>query len=139
MKNLCTIGTSILFILLILSACDDNKSNYPKNYVGFGKGIESYTVNRQSAEQDITIKIITAEKSSKDREVTLSSHWKPGTQPAFKLLDTQIIIPAKKKSATARIRIYPKQIKRTQEIRIICTPKDKEIKRSQLTIKLFLK
>ena len=77
--------------------------------------------------------------SSKDREGTLSSHWKPGTQPAFKLLDTQIIIPAKKKSATARIRIYPKQIKRTQEIRIICTPKDKEIKRSQLTIKLFLK
>lgn len=96
MKNLCTIGTSILFILLILSACDDNKSNYPKNYVGFGKGIESYTVNRQSAEQDINIKIITAEKSSKDREVTLSSHWKPGTQPAFKLLDTQIIIPAKR-------------------------------------------
>ena len=93
----------------------------------------------KSAEQDINIKIITAEKSSKDREVTLSSHWKPGTQPAFKLLDTQIIIPAKKKSATARIRIYPKQIKRTQEIRIICTPKDKEIKRSQLTIKLFLK
>lgn len=54
MKNLCTIGTSILFILLILSACDDNKSNYPKNYVGFGKGIESYTVNRQSAEQEST-------------------------------------------------------------------------------------
>ena len=82
MKNLCTIGTSILFILLILSACDDNKSNYPKNYVGFGKGIESYTVNRQSAEQDINIKIITAEKSSKDREVTLSSHWTAGIQAA---------------------------------------------------------
>ncbi|MCD8184401.1 MAG: hypothetical protein LUE99_16485 [Bacteroides sp.] len=139
MKNLFTWGAGILFTLLSLSACDDNHANYPKEYVGFDKTIEKYIFNSQAEEQDISIKIIAAEKSGKDREVALSGHWKPGKQSVFKLLDRTVVIPAKKKAATARIRVYPKPIKRTEEIRIVCAPKDTEVKQSQLTLELAIK
>lgn len=139
MKSLCTIGASILFALLCLGACNDSHANYPKEYVGFDKIVESHTINRQAEEQDISIKIIAIEKSERDREVVLSGRWKPGKQPAFKLVDTRITIPAKKKSATARVLIYPKQIKHTEEMYIICTPGDKEVKQSQLKLKLVVK
>ena len=139
MKSLFTIGAGILFALLGLSGCENNHGDYPKEYIGFDKTIESYTVNRQVEEQEIDIKIIAIEKSQKDREVTLKGNRKPGAKPIFKLVDTRIIIPAKKKSTTARIRIYPKQIKRSEKIYIICTPKNKEVKQSQLTLKLVVK
>lgn len=45
----------------------------------------------------------------------------------------------KEKSATARIRIYPKMIKNSSEIYLICTPDDKEVKQSQLTLQLVAK
>ena len=139
MKSLCTIGTGILFAILCLSACNDDHAGYPTNYTGFDKITESCTVDCRTEEQDISLKIIAIKKREEDREVSLSARSKPGTQPAFKLLDTRLVIPAKKKYATVRIRIYPKQIKHNQEIRITCTPADKEVKQSQLLLKLTVK
>lgn len=67
MKSLFTIGAGILFALLGLSGCENNHGDYPKEYIGFDKTIESYTVNRQVEEQDIDIKIIAIEKSQKEQ------------------------------------------------------------------------
>lgn len=139
MKNLCKFGAAILVVLLSASACDGTDDKYPKEYVGFDKAIETYTFKKNADEQDISIKIIAAKKSEKDREMTFIGKGKPGTQAVFKMLDTKATIPAKKKSATVRVRIYPKLIDKNEEIRIICSPNDKDVKQSQLTLKLVVK
>ena len=139
MRNLCKKGAGILLAVLCLSACSDSKSNYPGEYVGFEKMTATYTFSKTAEDQDISIKIIAAEKQDKDREVTLAGKWKPGEQPAFRLMDTKVIIPAKKKSATARIRFFPRQMKQNTEVRIICSPKDKNVEQTQLTLKLVVK
>ncbi len=139
MRNLCKKGASILLAVLSLGACSNSKSDYPNEYVGFEKMMDTYTFSKTAEEQDINIKIIAAEKQDRDREVSLAGKWKPGEQPVFKLLDTKVAIPAKKKSATARIRFFPKLMKKNTEIRIICSPKDKDVKQTQLTLKLVAK
>ena len=125
--------------MLSLSACSNDKADYPSEYVGFEKIRATYTFDKATEEQDISIKIIAAEKKDKDREVTLAGKWRPGEQPAFRLLDTKVIIPAKKKAANARIRFFPKLMKQKTEIRIICSPNDKDVKQTQITLKLETK
>lgn len=136
MKNLGKQGAGILLALLSFNACNNIGNNYPPEYVGFEKREETYTLNKLMEEQDISVQIIAAEKRSSDREVALELKSKPGEDPMFRLLDTNVMIPAKKKSATARVRFFPKQMKRNTEIRIICSPQDKEAKQTQLTLKL---
>ncbi len=139
MKTICKQGASLLLVLLCLSACSNSNDKYPNEYVGFDKIKENYTLDKKTDEQDINIKIIAADKKNVDREVKLMGKWNPGEKAVFKLLDTKVVIPAKKKSATARIRIYPKMIKNSSEIYLICTPNDKEVKQSQLTLQLVTK
>lgn len=139
MKTFCKQGVSILLALLSLSACSNNDSKYPDEYVGFNKVKEDYSLDKKLDEYDINIKIIAAEKKDADREVNLTVRLKPGEKATSKLVDTKVVIPAKKKSATARLRVYPKKIKSTEEILLICSPKDKESKQSQLTLKLVTK
>lgn len=135
-QDLCKQGIGMLLALLSFNACNNSGNNYPSEYVGFEKRTETYTLRKEAKEQDISVKIIAAEKRSVDREVTLVGKWKPGEEPMFRLLDTNVIIPAKKKSALAHVRFFPMQMKRNTEIRMICTPQDKEAKQSQLTLKL---
>lgn len=128
-----------MLAMLSLSACSDNNAKYPDEYLGFDKVNDSYTFDKQTEEKEIGIKIIAAQKSEKDREVKLTGKWKPGAQGVFRLIDTKVVIPAKKKSATARILVFPKRIKQSEEIRIICSPQDTEAKQTQLTLKLVAK
>lgn len=139
MKNLCKQGAGILLAMLSLSACSNSKADYPSEFIGFEKMMATYTFNKATEEQDISIKIIAAEKKDKDREVALAGKWKPGEQAVFRLLDTKVVIPAKKKSAKARIRFFPKQMKHNTRIRIICSPNDKDAKQTQLTLNLVAK
>ncbi|WP_418696258.1 hypothetical protein [Bacteroides sp.] len=139
MRNLCNFGAGLLLALLSLSACNDNNVKYPDEYVGFSKRSDDYVFDKTTKEEDISIKIIAAKKSNVDREVAISCSWKPGTQPSLRLLDTKVIIPAKKKSATARIRVFPNKMKQNEEIRVICSPRDTEVKQTQLLITLVAK
>lgn len=139
MKKFCKQGTILLLALLSLSACGGNNSKYPDGYIGFDKVKAEYSVDKKLDEYDINIKIIASGKKDADREVNLTAKMKPGEKGSFKLLDTKVILPAKKKSATARIRVYPKQMSGTEEVLLICTPTDKESKQSQLTLKLTTK
>lgn len=139
MKMICKQGASLLLFLLCLSACSNSNDKYPDGYVGFDKIKEDYTLDKKLDEQEISVKIIAADKKDVDREVSLKGQWNPEEKPVFKLLDTKVVIPAKKKSATARILIYPKKIKNSSEIDLICSPNDKEIKQSRLTLKLVAK
>lgn len=139
MKTLCMCVASALLASLCLSACSGADSDYPKEYVGFDKIAEDYSFDKKTEEQEISIKIIAAEKSDTDREAAISVRWQPGAPPVFKLLDTKAVIPAKQKSTFVRIRIYPRLIQRNEEIRIVCSPKDKEVKQTQLTLKLVAK
>lgn len=147
MRTIFRQGASLLIVLLSLSACSNSNDKYPDEYVGFDQVKKDFSVDKKMDEQDISIKIIVAEKKDVDREVTLVSkwqsgetdQWKPEAPVPFKLLDEKVIIPAKKKSATARIRVFPKRIRNSEEVRIICTPKDKDVKQSQITLKLVAK
>ena len=60
----------------------------------------------------------------------------PGKAAIFSLEDKTVIIPAKKKSANLRVKIYPKRITDKAQFRIVCAPKDKEGKKTQITIRL---
>lgn len=139
MKTICKQGASLMLFLLCLSACSNSNDKYPNEYVGFDKIKENYTLDKKTDEQDISIKIIAADKKDVDREVKLTGKWNPAEKPVFKLLDTKVVILAKKKSATARIRIYPKMINNSSDIYLICTPNDKEVKQSQLALQLVVK
>lgn len=139
MTTICRQGASILLALLCLSACSDNDANYPNEYIGFNEGRKEYTVDKTKDEQEISVKVIAAGKKDSDREATLTYRAIPGKGVPYKLLDKQVVIPAKKKSATVRICIYPKQIKKNEEIHLVCMPKDKDVKQTLLTIKLVTK
>ncbi len=77
-----------------------------------------------------------AEKKKEDREVLINGVSMPGQTVVFSIEDKKVIIPAKKKSANLRVKIYPKKIKNKAEFRIVCIPQDKEAKRTQITVYL---
>lgn len=139
MKLFSKFKIGFFFILFILSACSKNDSNYPNEYVGFEKSIMNYTLDKNIDEKEISLKIIAAEKKNVDREVVIMGKWKPGEDPAFRLLDTEAVIPARKKSASIRVRFYPKKIKYKKEILLVCTPKYKDAKQTQIALRLSVK
>lgn len=128
-----------MLALLSLSACGGDTANYPDEFVGFDKVSKSYTFDRQAENQEISVKIIAASKSREDRKAVLNIRWNPMKKPVAKLIDTEVVIPANKKSATARIRVLPKQIKQHETLHVICSPKDGKAKQSQLVLKLAVK
>lgn len=94
----------------------------------------SFDKNKDTEEFDV--KIIAAEKKNEDREVLINGINMPGKAAIFSIEDKTVIIPAKKKSANLRVKIYPKRVTDKAEFRIVCTPKDKEGKKTQITIHL---
>lgn len=135
--------------LFLLGACAKNE-HYPDKYVGFAKKNQTLKFNKADEEKEVSFKIIATEKKDEDREVALSCLWDSrnrgnnnrwGTQrkAVCKLLDTKVVIPARKKSATVRLRVFPKRIDEKEVVRIVCSTNDKEVKPSQLTLQLTTK
>ena len=125
MKRFCKQMAGTAGLLFILAACSNNSSSYPE---------ESFDKNKDTEEFDV--KIIAAEKKNEDREVLINGINMPGKAAIFSIENKTVIIPAKKKSANLRVKIYPKRVTDKAEFRIVCTPKDKEGKKTQITIHL---
>lgn len=138
MRNLCKKGAGILLAVLCLSACSDSKSNYPGEYVGFEKMTATYTFSKTAEDQDISIKIIAAEKQDKDREVTLAGKWKPGEQPAFRLMDTKVIIPAKR-NRQRHAYVFSQADETKYRSQDYLFAQRQNVKQTQLTLKLVVK
>ena len=136
MKQLCKQMAGAVGILLILAACGNDNSNYPQEYVGFDKATKNYSFDREKDMEEFDVKIIAAEKKNEDREVLINGVGMPGQGTVFSIEDKKVIIPAKKKSANLRVKIFPKRIKGKAEFRIVCTPQDKEAKKTQITVHL---
>lgn len=134
--------------LFLLGACTQNE-NYPDKYVGFAKSNETLKFNKADEEKEVSFKIIASEKKDEDREVTLSclwdsknrgnNQWGNQRKAVCKLRETKVVIPARKKSAMVYLRVFPKQIDEKEVVRLICSPKNKDVKPSQLTLKLTAK
>ena len=123
-------------LLFILAACSNNSSSYPEEYVGFEKATKNYSFDKNKDTEEFDVKIIAAEKKNEDREVLINGINMPGKAAIFSIENKTVIIPAKKKSANLRVKIYPKRVTDKAEFRIVCTPKDKEGKKTQITIHL---
>lgn len=131
-KQLATLAVTIL----TLAACSENNSNYPDEYVGFDKVKVNFSFDRTKDSQEISVKVIAAEKKDKDREVRITGILLPEEESVYSITNNKLIIPAKKKSAGLQIKIFPKKIKKQKEIRLVCTPQSKDAKKTQLIIRL---
>ena len=136
MKQLCKQMAGAVGILFILAACGNDNSNYPQEYVGFDKATKNYSFDKNKDTDEFEIKIIAAEKKNEDREVLINGINLPGQPAVFSIEDKKVIIPAKKKSANLRVKIFPKRIKNKAEFRIVSIPQDKEAKKTQITVYL---
>lgn len=138
-----TAVASLLLSLCLASCNDNNKRDYPSNYVGFEHPTQKYRYDKVNQEETLEVKIIAVNKDKQDRIVKLSgkSIELPGEPSCFKLTETQVTIKADKKSATTKIKIFPKHVIRSSYLHLTCTPqwKDEEAKQSQLSIQFILK
>ena len=143
MKKAILTTTSLMLVLLAvmsLTACDNHNDKYQFKFNQFlEKFLENYTFERGVESREITLKIIAAEKTDTERKATISIKNLPGRQPAYTLLDKEVTIAPKKKTAHVRIRIDPAKIQKSDEIRLTCTPKDKKVKATTITLKLAVK
>lgn len=137
MKHLGKHLTALAAIFLILTSCSQNNSNYPEEYVGFDKVKVEFTFDTSKTSEEFTVKVIAAEKKNEDRKVHITGTVVPGEEAVYSIEDKKLIIPAKKKSANVRIKIFPKMIKKPKEFRLVCNPKDKAAKKTQMTIRLI--
>ncbi len=139
-KAILTTGLLLALLALTgLTACDGHNDKYPKEYLGFEKPQESYTFDRRQTSQEIALKVIVADKADTERKADISIRSQPGRTPVYTLLDKEVTIAPKKKSALVRVHIYPAKIDQPQEIKLTCTPKDKEVKPTTITLKLAVK
>lgn len=136
MKRLSRTLAGIAGLLLTLAACSDNNSGYPKEYVGFEKSSLNYSFDKSKETEVFNVKIIAAEKNNEDREVLVNGVNKPGATAFFKIKEKKVIIPAKKKSATLQVTIFPKRIAGKADFRIVCDPKSKDGKKTQIIVHL---
>lgn len=136
MKQLCKQMAGAIGILLTIAACGESKSNYPEEYIGFDKTTINYSFDKNNETEEFDVKIVAAEKSNEDREVLINGITMPGHNTVYRLENKTIVIPAKKKSAKLRVTIYPKRIQKFEEFRIVCTPRNKEAKKTQITVRL---
>lgn len=135
--------------LLMLGACSKSE-HYPEKYIGFEKSSLALKFNKSEAEKEISLKLITAEKKDEDREVELSylwdsqhrgnsNRWGKQRKAICKLTDKKVVIPARKKSVTVRLRVFPKLMEDKEVVRVVCSPKDKSLRPSQITLQLTTK
>lgn len=135
MKTTAKLMAGAWMLLAVLASCDKN-SNYPKEYVGFEKRSIEYAFSPEKNTEEFDVKIIAADKQDRDREVTVEGVTTPGKKPVFSIDTKKVVIPAKKKSAKVRVKIYPERIAKQSTLRLVCTPKDKKAQSTQLMIKL---
>ncbi|WP_455586267.1 hypothetical protein [Bacteroides sp.] len=141
MKRFYFQATGVLLVSLLLMACNDDKKNYPKDYVGFEHSVQSYSYNKNNKEETITVKIIAIEKQKEDREVKLSVNRsaKPNIGAGCKLTDERLIIKAGKKEAKTTLTLFPEKAIKGEIIQITCTPQWKGGETSKLSIELMPK
>ena len=128
-------ANGVIMITTKRGASGDVKVDYD-GYVGFEKATKNYSFDKNKDTEEFDVKIIAAEKKNEDREVLINGINMPGKAAIFSIENKTVIIPAKKKSANLRVKIYPKRVTDKAEFRIVCTPKDKEGKKTQITIHL---
>jgi len=136
MRQLCNQMAGAIGLLFVLASCGDSNSNFPQEYVGFDKTTLNYSFDKSKDSEEFDVKIIAADKKNEDREVLINGVNIPGKAIVFSIEDKKVIIPAKRKSANVRVKIYPPRIKNKAEFRMVCTPQDKDAKRTQITINL---
>ncbi len=136
---------SLIIALNALVACSESE-HYPKQYLGFKHTYREFTFPKTEDTHDIIVTIIATEKSDKDRKVTITSQWnagggswKPSKEAIFQLLDKSVTIPAQKKSANVRLRIFPRRIKQSETVYLTCKPQNRDIHSTQITLKLNIK
>ncbi len=137
--NKASIGLfAILATCLYLFSCQNDKDNYPQDYVGFEKKSLTVECNRDQAEKTLEVKIKASEKSREDRTVQLSTPPSPhGVAEIMRLTEQEVIIKAGQKSTTTIVKIYPKRmVLKQQSVIISCTPQWKEGKISKMNILL---
>ena len=108
MKRFCKQMAGTAGLLFILAACSNNSS--PEEYVGFEKATKNYSFDKNKDTEEFDVKIIAAEKKNEDREVLINGINMPGKAAIFSIENKTVIIPAKKKSANLRVKIYPKRV-----------------------------
>ncbi len=135
MKTINKLMTGALLLLPMLASCSKD-SKYPKDYIGFEKRSLEYAFTPGKSSEEFDVRIIAADKQDQDREMTVEGVTPPGKKPVFSIPEKKVVIHAKKKSAKVRIKIYPERISNQSTLRLVCTPKDKKVKSTQLMIKL---
>lgn len=135
MKTINKLMTGALLLLPMLASCSKD-SKYPKDYIGFEKRSLEYTFTPGKSSEEFDVRIIAADKQDQDREMTVEGVTPPGKKPVFSIPEKKVVIHAKKKSAKVRIKIYPERISNQSTLRLVCTPKNKKVKSTQLMIKL---
>lgn len=147
MTKALTRAFALAVALLALGACGENE-HVPQQYFGFKHTSQEFTFRKAEDACEITVMVITTEKSDKDRKATISIQqkmeddqpWKPSKKTAIQLLDKTITIPAQQKSAKVRLRIFPQRIKQQQTtVYLACKPQDREAHPTYITLKLTAK
>ena len=128
-----------LFLVVGLPACNDDNKRFPTDYVGFEKAAESYTYDVQNKEETINIKVMAVSKKDEERKVKLSINKSAIFGEGYNLSQSEVVILAGQKSATATIKLYPKKLIKGTYIQVLCTPLWKDAESSQLNIKLIPK
>ena len=136
MKQICK--QRVASLLCLLTACS-NGDNYPQEYIGFEKTTLTHSFNSNKDTEELYVKIIAADKKDEDREVRINGINLPEQENVFSLEDRTVTVPAKKKSANLRVKIFPKKIKQKAIFRIVCTPQEKKAKKTEITVYLVRK
>ena len=138
MKQICKQTARVASLLCLLTACS-NGDNYPQEYIGSEKTTLTHSFNSNKDTEELYVKIIAADKKDEDREVRINGINLPEQENVFSLEDRTVTVPAKKKSANLRVKIFPKKIKQKAIFRIVCTPQEKKAKKTEITVYLVRK
>ncbi len=139
MKQICKQMARATSLLCLLTACSNGDSNYPQEYIGFEKTTLTHSFDSNKDTEELLVKIVAADKKDEDREVRLNGINLPEQEDVFSLVEKTVTIPAKKKSANLRVKIFPKRIKQKAIFRIVCTPQEKKAKKTEITVHLVRK
>lgn len=139
MKQICKQMARAASLLCLLTACSNGDSNYPQEYIGFEKTTLTHSFDSDKDTEELLVKIVAADKKDEDRKVRLNGINLPEQEDVFSLVEKTVTIPAKKKSANLRVKIFPKRIKQKAIFRIVCTPQEKKAKKTEITVHLVRK
>lgn len=139
MKQICKQTARVASLLCLLTACSNSDSNYPQEYIGFEKTTLTHSFDSNKDTEELYVKIVAADKKDEDRTVRINGINLPEQEDVFSLEDKTVTVPAKKKSANLRVKIFPRKIKQKAIFRIVCTPQEKKAKKTEITVHLVRK